>query len=181
MELAAPPVTVPRVTTERLLLREQRVDDFDAYVEHMTDPVATEFLTPLADRRAAWRLFAAASGMWMLTGAGWWAIELRASGETIGIVGAFFRETTLGQPDAPLELGWSLYRRFWRRGFAREAAAAAMATGFARHAVTRAIAHVDPKNAASVRVAEAIGMRFDGEADFYGSPTARYAVERVPS
>jgi RimJ/RimL family protein N-acetyltransferase len=171
-------MNVPRITTPRLLLRELTLRDFDGYVEHMTDPAATEWMKPLPDRRTAWRLFAALTGLWSLTGAGWWAIEARATGETIGIVGAFFRETTLGQPDAPLELGWSVYRPFWRQGFAREAALAALESGFARHPVPRAIAHIHPKNVASIRVSEAIGMRFDGAVDFYGEESTRYAVER---
>jgi RimJ/RimL family protein N-acetyltransferase len=178
MDTAAPEVSVPRITTERLLLRELRVSDFDLYAEHMTDPVALQYMTPLEDRRAAWRLFSSLTGTWMLTGAGWWAIELHATGETVGIVGGFFRETTLGFANAPLELGWSVYRPFWRRGFGREAAAAALAAGFARHAVSRAIAHIHPMNVASIRVSEAIGMHCEGEVDFYGGSSVRYAITR---
>src|SRR5204862_3605175 len=54
--METPFVNVPRITTPRLLLRELRLGDFDGYVEHMTDPVATEWMTPLPDRRTAWRL-----------------------------------------------------------------------------------------------------------------------------
>lgn len=178
METAAPAVIVPRVTTERLLLRELRVSDFERYAEHMSDPVVVEYMTPIVDRRSAWRSFSAITGTWMLTGAGWWAVELRTTGEAVGFVGGFFRETTLGLADAPLELGWSVYRPFWGRGIAREAAAAALATGFARHDVPQVVALIHPKNVASIRVSEAIGMRFDGETDFYGHSVVRYAVAR---
>lgn len=154
------------------------MSDFDRYAEHMADPVVVEYMTPIVDRRAAWRSFSSLAGTWMLTGAGWWAAELRTTGEPIGFVGGFFRETTFGLADAPLELGWNIYRPYWRRGFAREAAAAALATGFARHDVPRMIALIHPKNVASIRVSEAIGMHFDGEADFYGQSVLRYAVAR---
>ena len=170
---------VPRLSTPRLLLRELRTEDFDAYAESLSDPVAMRFTSGVADRRAAWRIFAALTGPWLLTGAGWWAIELRATGEFIGTVGAFFREpgTPLGTAD-DLELGWTLLRAHWRRGFASEAARAALACGLSRHDVRRAIAHVDPGNVASIGVCAALGMRLEGEVDFYGQPSLRYAVLR---
>ena len=38
-------------------------------------------------------------------------------------------------------------------------------------------AHIDPGNTASLRVAANIGMRYEGDADFYGAPTGRYVLE----
>lgn len=169
---------IPRLETPRLVLREVRLADFDDYVTQMTNPEMARWMTPLPDRRTAWRLFAALNGQWSLTGAGWWGIELPAEEKLVGLVGAFFRETTLGQADAPIELGWVVYRPFWRQGIAREAAGAALAWAFRSHPVPRAIAYIDGKNEASIKVSEAIGMQFDGMADFYGEPTTRYAIAR---
>ena len=170
-------VLIPRIETERLLLREARTSDFDAYAEHSADPVAMKFMTGAVDRRTAWRFFMAMTGGWVLTGTGWWAIELRSTGELVGVVGNFFRETQLG-PDGCLEVGWSLLQRFWRNGYATEAARAAIAWGFEHHPVRRTIAYVDAANVASVGVCKKAGMTFDGEASFYGEPAARYAIER---
>jgi RimJ/RimL family protein N-acetyltransferase len=39
-------------------------------------------------------------------------------------------------------------------------------------------AYIDPKKVASVRVAEHIGMHYEGEADFYGEPTGLYQLVR---
>lgn len=164
---------VPRITTARLVLRGYRVSDFDAFAENLADPVATEHLGG-ADRRNAWRILAAGMGAWMLTGAGWWGVTLRDTGELVGTVGAFFREA----PFTDLELGWTVFRRHWRRGYASEAAQAALDHAFGRHAVPRAIAHIDPENVASIRVSEHIGMTYEGDVDFYGERTGRYAVAR---
>src|SRR5579862_6339241 len=101
------PVSIPRLATERLLLREYRMGDFDAYADSVADPEASRF-TGLLDRKHAFRVFAAQTGTWQLSGAGWWAIELRATGELAGRIGAFFRD---GFPD--LELGWFIHRGFW--------------------------------------------------------------------
>lgn len=178
---AGPTFSIERLTTPRLLLRELQRSDFDAYAAHMADPTATAYMAGVIDRRRAWTLFGALSGGWVVTGAGWWAVELRATGELIGTVGAFFRETSIALgPDADLELGWNLFKPHWRKGYGTEAARAALAHGFARHPVRRAIAHIDTDNIGSIGVAKAIGMSSEGEVDFYGETLARYAIARTP-
>jgi RimJ/RimL family protein N-acetyltransferase len=172
--------SIPRLTTSRLQLRELRVEDFDAYAADVADPVAMTHTLGAVDRRTAWRLFASLSGLWALTGAGWWAVENRDTDTFVGIVGGFFRETALPVgPDTDLELGWSILRPFWRQGFAKETARAALAWGFQQHGVARAVAHIAPANLASIAVAEAVGMTCEGDVDFYGEKIRRYAVRRV--
>ncbi len=168
----APPV-VPRIETERLVLREFRVSDLDEYAAHFADPIAMTHLGGVVDRRAAWRMLAAGSGFWMLTGGGWLGMELRETGRLVGTVGAFFRECS---PE--LELGWTVYRTHWGKGFATEAARAALAFAFDAHAVDHAIAHVDAANVASIRVTEKLGMRYDGEGELYGLKSGRYVAPR---
>jgi RimJ/RimL family protein N-acetyltransferase len=178
--MTPPATTIPRVDTERLLLREWRLGDFDGYANEMADPLARVHMAGVVDRRAAWRFFVAGAGMWMLLGTGWWAIELRATRECVGMVGIFYRETQLDHmTTADLEIGWTIYRPHWRRGFATEAARAALRFGFERLSPPRVIAHVSPDNSASIGVARAIGMTFDAETDFYGEPSHRYALPNV--
>lgn len=166
-------VSIPRITTPRLLLREFRVGDFDGFALNLTDPEATKFLSGTSDRRTAWRIFCSATGAWVLHGKGWWALELRETGEVVGSVGAFVRETA---PD--LEVGWTLYRRFWGHGYATEAAQAALEHAFEVHHVKRAIAHITAANTASVAVSQKLGMTYEADVDFYGEPVGRYGVER---
>lgn len=172
-------VSIPRLTTERLLLRELRSNDFDAYATFAADPRAMEFMSGVLDRRNAWRAFSSMTGAWNLTGAGWWAVELATTGELVGMVGGFFRETEFDRgAEAVLELGWTIFPAFWRRGYASEAAKAALACSFDRHPVRRVVAVVDPGNVASIGVCKSIGMTLDGEIDFYGEPAIRYAIDR---
>lgn len=175
----APLGSVPRLSTPRLLLREQRVAEFDAYAQHRADVEANAYVGGAVDRRRAWTIFAALSGQWMLTGAGWWAIEVRETGEFIGLVGAFFRDTSLPiGPDADIELGWNLFQPFWRKGYGTEAARAVLAFVSEHHRSRRVIAHILPPNVASIGVAKAIGMVDGGEVDFYGEPIRRWVLER---
>lgn len=181
--------TVPRLETARLLLREVRLSDFEAYARHMSDPSAMKYMGQPVDRRMSWRVFAALMGTWSITSAGWWAVEVTATRDFVGLVGAFFRETSLvtnaqggseleAHPD--LELGWSIFQPFWRNGYAKEAAKAALDHGLAHHpSAPRAIANIHPDNVASINVSKAIGMTFDGDHDFYGEPGIRYALSRA--
>ncbi len=171
MDDAAFSVSIPRITTARLLLREYRAADFDAFAENMTDPVATQFLTRHPDRRSAWRGFTSAAGQWVVHGAGWWAAELRETGEVVGWIGAFFRETS-----PHLEVGWTLRPKFWRQGLATEAAKAALDYGVEKYDARRVIAHVANGNVASVRVSEKLGMSYEGDVPFFDTTVALYAV-----
>ncbi|HTV17627.1 MAG TPA: GNAT family N-acetyltransferase [Polyangiaceae bacterium] len=169
----SPPVSIPRLSTPRLQLREYRMEDFDAFAAHLADPEATAYLG-VADRRTAWRIFGCQTGAWLLHGAGWWTVVRRDTGEVVGSVGAFFREGLSG-----IELGWNTYRAFWGRGFASEAAAEALRFAFEIRGEPHARALIDAGNAASIRVALRLGLRYDAEAELFGQPCSRYTIERT--
>lgn len=170
----------PRLETERLVVRALRVEDFGPFHAFVSDPVANPFSPmPSLDSRAAWRAFASIVGTWSLFGAGWWGIEDRASGELAGTVGAFFRETQLPlTPDTEMEIGWNVFPRFARRGYATEAARAVIADAFARHRCPRVFALTAPGNLASQGVARKLGMTYAGDVDFYGEPSPKFVLGR---
>jgi RimJ/RimL family protein N-acetyltransferase len=162
----------PPLDTERLVLREYRRDDFDAFAAHLADPISAAHLG-VSDREAAWRYFTSHTGMWRIDGAGWWAVELRGSGQQVGSVGAFFRESTHS-----IEIGWNTYREFWGHGYAREAAQAALAWAFGTRGEPRAHAVIAPANASSIQVATKLGMAFEGETVSQGKTVGVYVIHR---
>lgn len=166
--------SIPRITTARLLLRELQMLDFEAYAANQADPQAATFFGGVADRRAAWRSFAAQTGSWLLNGGGWWAIEERETGLVVGTVGAFRRETA----EARVELGWSLYPAHWRRGIATEAAAAALRYALETQRSPQVIAHIAARNVASVAVSRRLGMTYDTDVELYGDLIGRYVFTR---
>jgi RimJ/RimL family protein N-acetyltransferase len=170
---ASPPVSIPRLSTPRLRLREYRMQDFDPFAAHLADPEVT--VLGSCDRHTAWRIFGCQVGLWLLQGAGWWAVELRETGQLVGTVGAFFREGIPG-----IELGWNTYRAFWGRGFASEAAGEALRFALEVRGERQARVLIAPGNAASIRVAQHLGLRYDAETELYGKPVGRYTVERAP-
>src|SRR5262245_1677600 len=113
--------------TERLRLRMFTNHDVAAYTAICSDADVMRFLTdgkPLS-ATDAWRQVAVFLGTWELRGYGTWAVEEKVSGKLIGRVGYIHPE---GWPG--IELAWTLGRSFWGRGFATEAARAALAHGF---------------------------------------------------
>ena len=146
--------------------------DFDAYAESMADPIGTKYLAGVTERRQAWRMFSSGAGTWVLQGKGWWMIEVAETKEVVGTVGAFIREGWT--PD--IELGWTLYRNAWKKGYALEAATAVRDYALREWKASRVIAHIARGNAASIAVAERLGMQDEGNVDFYGEPCGKWGL-----
>jgi RimJ/RimL family protein N-acetyltransferase len=98
-------------------------------------------------------------------GYGLWAVEEVGGAPFIGYVG-------LSTPrfDAPFmpatEIGWRLSYEHWGKGYAREAASAALAFGFEKAGLAQIVSFTTQVNRRSWRVMEAIGMRRALEEDF---------------
>lgn len=173
--------SVPRIVTTRLLLREHRLSDFNRFADEVADPISRASANGVMDRRTAWRSFVTGIGVWAIHRVGWWCVELASSGEYVGTVGAFYRENAVGGDGPPeLELGWLIFRKYWRQGVATEAAMAALRYGFEATTVTHAVAHISGSNEPSIHVATRLGMQYEREIDFYGDPMRRYVVARAP-
>lgn len=159
---------IPTLTTDRLLLRGFVDSDIDAYASIMADPEVTRFLGaggPLS-RADAWRQMAMLVGHWELRGFGLWAVEERATGKLIGRIGCWQPE---GWPG--FEIGYTLAREAWRKGYAREGAGASLK--YAREVLgkTEIISLIRPDNVASQRVAQSLGAHRSGSVEFFGAPT----------
>ena len=144
---------------------------FEAYASMLGDPTSTRFVgdgEPL-DRMNAWRSMAMLLGHWVLRGYGMWAVELKETGDFVGRVGLHRPE---GWPD--LELGWMLVPGQRRKGYATEAARAALAFAFGDLRASRAISLIRAENSASERVARRLGGRQATTIDFLGHATLVY-------
>lgn len=165
--------SVPYLHTERLRLREYRREDFDGFAAHLSDPVSSAHLSP-SDRPAAWRIFCSQAGLWLLHGAGWWAVEERKTGRLVGNIGAFFREDS-----TVMELGWNTYRDFWGQGYASEAAAAVLNHAFEVRREPKVRALISAANDSSVRVAQRLGLTYEAQIEINGHAVGVYARERT--
>jgi RimJ/RimL family protein N-acetyltransferase len=102
-----------------------------------------------------------------------WALELRETGDFLGLTG--FAEPE-GWPG--FELAWTLARRWWGHGYATKGARAALAHAFEVLGKERVISLIDPRNQRSIRVAQRIGQRLQGRIDHFGREMLCYGIDR---
>jgi RimJ/RimL family protein N-acetyltransferase len=143
---------IPRLETDRLVLRAFREEDLDAWAATNADPEVMRYFSGPVSRADAWRSMAATLGHWALKGYGMWAVERKSDGAVIGRIGLLQPEGWTG-----LEVGWTLGRPFWGQGYATEAGAAAMRYGFLTQPDDRIVSNIDPDNLPSQAVAKRLG------------------------
>ena len=166
--------SVPSLDTPRLRLRQFIESDFNDYASLCADAEVMRYVGdhgPLT-REDAWRQFAMLVGHWELRGYGMWAVEELANGAFVGRVGLHYSE---GWPEH--ELAWALARPYWGRGYALEAATAALRTAFDTLGWSRAVSLIAPLNLRSIRLAERLGEHFERNLVARGHEVSLYAVE----
>lgn len=167
---------IPTLETGRLRLRAYRCSDFEDYVALYGDREVVRFLGGNGatwDRGRCWRHLAFVLGHWQLAGCGMWAVEQRETGAFVGSIGF---ATPEGWPG--FELAWVLARCWWGLGYATEGARAALGYAFDVLHRDRIISLIDPENRASIRVAERIGERLLGRAEYALGDKLRYGIDR---
>lgn len=161
--------------TERLILRMFREADFEQHALICADAEVTKYLgegRPLS-RYEAWRSMAAILGHWQLRGYGPWAVEERATGNFIGRIGFFNPE---GWPG--FELGWVLGRDSWGKGYASEGARRALDYAFTEMGRDHVISLIHPENTASIKVAERLGEKVEGQTELFDHAVLIYGISR---
>jgi RimJ/RimL family protein N-acetyltransferase len=167
------------IETPRLLLRPWQPDDLAEFTRLLTDPVVTRYIvvsTPFSPEDVA-ELSARTLEQWERNGFGPWAATEKATGRWVGRIG-------LDElPDWPgphkVEVGWELHRESWGRGLATEGGMAGVRHGFETVGLERIISATMATNAASRRVMEKCGLRFQGELPMAGTTVAWYALDRA--
>lgn len=146
-----------QIETPRLILRPPRREDFEGWAAFAGDAEATRFVGGLQPRAMAWRTFAGMVGAWHLQGFAMFSLIEKSSGRWVGRCGPWQPE---GWPGT--EVGWSLSRDAWGKGYATEAAIAAMDWAVDVLGWTDIIHTIDPANLPSQRVAERLGATLRG-------------------
>lgn len=149
--------------TRRLKLRQWQPADRAPFAELNGDPVAMEHLITALSRVESDALADRIEGLIAGKGWGFWAVEIKATGEFIGFTGLHAPE---GLPASPcVEVGWRLLREHWGQGYATEAAEAALNVGFTQLGLAEIVAFTTLMNVRSQAVMERLGMIRD-EATF---------------
>ncbi len=164
--------------TDRLKLRMWRESDLDEYAAMSADPLVMKYLTggKVFSRADTWRSIAFFMGHWQMRGYGHWAVEEKATGRMIGRIGFLNPE---GWPG--FEIGWTLARHAWGKGYATEGARKALAYAFDTLNQPHVISLIHPENTPSMRVAERLGEKREGHARINDTDVLVYGIDRPRS
>jgi RimJ/RimL family protein N-acetyltransferase len=146
----------PILHTPRLTLRPHVYSDMDPFwAFHQSDRARYIYVPDtLSDQ---WYGFASEVGSWDLLGHGGWAIDTR-DGKTIGQV------AITHPPHYPeLEIGWILFEQAESRGYAFEAASAALTWTWQQGHETL-VSYIHPDNLRSIALAARLGAQHDPQA-----------------
>ena len=148
------PGGAPSLRTARLTLRPASMADFPAYAAFVTSDRATWMGGP-HEATTAWAWFTNDVAQWALMNMG--GLIVTHEGRAIGQV-ALCHNPEFPEP----ELGWFLFDKAHEgQGFAREAAGALRDWALGPRGLPTIVAYIDPANAPSRRLAEALGATLD--------------------
>ncbi|KAB7740108.1 GNAT family N-acetyltransferase [Parvibaculum sedimenti] len=172
------------IMTQRLILRPWREDDLDAFATMSADPDVAEYLGGTLNRAGAEASMARIAAHFAEHGFGFWALELPGVAPFIGFTG--LQHVNFDVPFVPaVEIGWRLAKPYWGKGYATEAARAALAFGFESLDLDEIVAFTVPANLRSRAVMERLGMKRDPAEDFDhprladGHPLKRHVLYRI--
>lgn len=152
--------SLPIIETERLILRPVRESDHKAVFEYASDPETAAFTVWKAHKHIedSKTLVRFILKRYLMNKPSSWAVDLKKEGKMIGMCGfvSSFNANKRG------EVAFVFNRKHWKRGYATEALGAAIKFGFKELRFNRIEASCDAENAASVRVLEKCGMKYEG-------------------
>ena len=166
--------TVPRLETDRLLLRGLQLEDFDDHAALWADPDVVRYISGKpSSREEAWSRFLRSCGHWTCMGYGYWALTEKESGRFAGEVGlGDFKRDIHPSIEGTPEMGWVLAPWCHGRGYATEAVMAALEWVETRFGPDcRTVCLIAPENLASRRVAEKCGYREYARTAYHEEPT----------
>jgi RimJ/RimL family protein N-acetyltransferase len=174
-----------RIETARLVLRQPRLEELDDWASFMRDEQNMHYIGGVRARMDVWRQLMISVGSWTAMGLGVFSVFERHTGEWLGRVGPVKPD---GWPGT--EVGWSLRREHWHRGYATEAARAAMDWVFDNLGWHEVIHCIAPENLSSQAVAQRLGSHNRGPGklpapldavavDIWGQTRAQWRVNRL--
>ena len=145
--------------TDRLILRQLSTEDAAFILELVNEPsfiqnIGDRGVRTLEDARAY--VLRVAISSYEKNGFGLYLVELKDSGQSIGMCGLINRAELEN-----VDIGYAFLPRFWLKGYAVEAAAAVKAYARDVLGLRRLVAITDPANQGSIRVLEKIGLKYE--------------------
>lgn len=170
--------------TERLILRPWREDDFEPFAAMSADPKVMEHFPSTLTRAESDAVAGRLKAHIERHGFGFWALELPGEAPFIGFAGLLHVSFEAHFVPA-VEIGWRLAPAHWGKGYATEAARAALDHGFGALGLAEIVSFTIPANTRSQAVMQRLGMTWDKADDFAhprvpeGHPMSRHVLYRL--
>lgn len=160
------------IETSRLVLRRWREEDRAPFAAMGRDPEVMRYFPALLSREESDAMIdGRLEPHFDRHGFGLWAIERKEDGAFLGFTGLALVDHP-SPVEGEVEIGWRLARHAWGRGFAGEAARAAVSHGFGPLGLERIVAMVVAANGRSRAVMDRLGM--------WRAPALDFEHSRVP-
>lgn len=151
---------LPRIETDRLILRPLKMADARDMYDYARDPEVSRHVLWDA-HKSIWdsrRFLLFARSQYRKGFPGSFGMELKEGGRMIGTIGFMWVN-----PDfKSAEVGYSLSRDYWNKGLMTEALQAVLRFGFEELKLNRIEAQHDTENPASGKVMAHCGMQYEG-------------------
>lgn len=118
-----------QLETSRLILRAWQDSDLKTFHEMSQDQDVMRYFPQRLTAAESQRLARLIQSFIEQQGWGFWALELKETGEFLGFTGLHHQPTKF-EFSPCTEIGWRLKRSAWRQGYAYEAAVASLSFGF---------------------------------------------------
>jgi RimJ/RimL family protein N-acetyltransferase len=170
------------IRTERLIMRRWRESDREPFAALNGDAETMRYFPSTLSRAESDAMIDRIEGLFDGQGYGLWALEVAGDGEFIGFAG--LNPMPAGLPGAGgLEVGYRLSRAAWHRGYATEAARAAVDVAFCGAGKAEIFSMTAVLNEPSQAVMRRLGLaefaRFDHSRIPEGSPLRPHVVYRL--
>jgi [ribosomal protein S5]-alanine N-acetyltransferase len=164
-----------RLETERLILREFTIEDFDAFAWLMADPEVMRFSLngPMNKEQAREYFQKRILAHYSQYGYGLYAVVLKENNALVGLIGLISQNI---DGEDKVELGYRLHRQYWGKGMATEACLAVCHCAFTQLGINELISIIDPKNTRSLKVAKRVGMKYLKDISFHNIPVQIYMI-----
>ncbi len=165
---------VETLETTRLLLRRPTVEDVAVLSGLWRDEQVQQFMGGVLSQQEADARVIDILKRWEDTGAGLWSVCEQGKDEPSGICG-------LGMFEEEMQIIYKLFPDIWGRGYATEAATAALAYGFQAWQLERIVGITQEANRASQHVLEKLGMHHVCSFWMWEAPQRYYELTRIES
>lgn len=159
--------------TKRLFLRPMKETDVDSIFAMRSDVDVMRYIREPQKLEESISWIKLISSKWETHKIGFCSVILKETNELIGWCGLWVLTET-----GEIEIGYAIMKKFWRQGFAYEAAKAFLDYGFNQLNLPKIVAVGKPENTGSRAVMEKLGMKFDHIGKYYELNLVHYTITK---